>query len=86
MYIVCELCEFGNLRAHLRSERNTFVNLFKQKGEGEVAINIDRGILSTFDLVKWCNDIANGMVFLSNRKVNVFGFANKIYAMIKAEF
>lgn len=70
MFIVCELCELGNLRAHLRSERNTFVNLLNDKSTGDIKIDVESiSAMSTIDLLKWASQIAAGMQFLAARKI-----------------
>lgn len=65
---MCELCELGNLKMHLRSGRNTFVNLFSV----EMNYHDDNdgvGQMTTLDLIRWAAEIASGMVFLETRKV-----------------
>ncbi len=69
LYIICELCEYGNLRSHLRSERNTFVNLVDEKTRTVIDPLDEVNAMSTKDLVKWVYEIACGMEFLSNKKV-----------------
>ncbi|CAL8116303.1 unnamed protein product [Orchesella dallaii] len=76
LYIVVELCAFGNIQNFLKTQRGTFLDL--NDGDAEcsantsrigIPLNTDEELTSTKDLVKWAKDIAEGMDFLESRRV-----------------
>ncbi|CAL8103198.1 unnamed protein product [Orchesella dallaii] len=73
LYIVLELCAFGNLQTYLRSQRGTFVDLTEEVASPVSnvleALGNDEEVTNTMDLVKWSQEIADGMEFLESRKV-----------------
>ncbi|ODN05825.1 Vascular endothelial growth factor receptor 3 [Orchesella cincta] len=73
LYIVLELCAFGNMQTYLRSQRGTFIDLTESTTYSgshiSVALCNDEESTSTMDLVRWAKEIADGMQFLESRKV-----------------
>ncbi|CAL8144651.1 unnamed protein product [Orchesella dallaii] len=75
LYIVCELCSFGNLQMYLRSERSRFVPLplpeYLERIERQIVqpATCDLQNVNTCDLIRWCYEIGLGMEFLESKKV-----------------
>lgn len=77
IYIAIEYCQNGNLLEYLRDNRQYFKNLISPEGtiiEDSDAINDSfvnpvRESLSTITLMKWSQEVASGMEFLSQKKV-----------------
>ncbi|ODM90630.1 Vascular endothelial growth factor receptor 3 [Orchesella cincta] len=76
LYIVSELCSYGNLQSYLRSERSAFTDLYQSPGSGEQSsssVTLDMEAqemgLNTNHLIRWCYETASGMEYLESRKI-----------------
>lgn len=77
IYICIEFCDNGNVLSYLRNNRNRFTNQVDPNGGfiDNVPITIDSFVypdrvgLSTLTLMKWAEEVANGMEFLGHKKV-----------------
>ncbi|CAL8116306.1 unnamed protein product [Orchesella dallaii] len=79
LYIVVELCAFGNLQNYLKSQRVRFVDLTEDAVEfittngSHISVSLsndeDDDTTSTKDLVKWAKEIADGMDFLGSQRI-----------------
>ncbi|CAL8136826.1 unnamed protein product [Orchesella dallaii] len=64
LYIILELCAFGNLQVYLKSERANFL----QDPESNIENKVEVGPLTNLHLMRWCLEIAGGMEFLASQK------------------
>ncbi|CAL8087274.1 unnamed protein product [Orchesella dallaii] len=77
IYIAIEFCANGNLLTYLRDNRQRYRNYVDNDGEfvADAVITEDSFVypgkegLTTITLMKWAEEIAFGMEFLSNKKV-----------------
>jgi len=76
IYVATEFCEEGNLLEFLRKNRSSFKNLFpkdriepKEESDESNYTNLPGNRMTSYDLLKWCEDVSQGMEYLASKRI-----------------